>query len=456
MSISSKTEILTPTQMIRADGCCDTVESAIVERSGLAVAEEILRRYGARATVFLCGSGRAGKIGCVAARHLSSWGWPIEISNKGYNGQGLIVDALHTNSIADQISIQLADQVNASGVPIISIDLPAGIEDLTGLAPSAYIQADVCMAFFRKKPAHVLFPGRAYCGEIIVLNNGISDSVLDLIAPELWENSKPKLPALSPLGHKYNRGHAVVLSGGQLQTGASRLAAQAALKIGAGVVTLVGDADALGVQANHVTAIMLKVASNGEALASFMSDPHNMAVCIGPAAGVDEATQDYIRSALACGKAVVLDADALTTCSKNLTELSEWIRFLPSRPVVMTPHEGEFQRHFGGTDIGRDSKIDRARIAARISGAIIVLKGADTVIAHPDGRAVVNTNAPPSLATAGSGDVLAGIIVGLLAQGIVAFEAACAGVWLHAECTHAFGNRGFTSEDLVNEIGQRL
>ena len=272
--------------------------------------------------------------------------------------------------------------------------------------------------------------------------------------PRLWENAKPELPIPLTAGRKFNRGHAVVLSGGRFNTGASRLAAQAALNIGAGLVTLVGHSEALMVQANHLTAVMLAEASNGNRLSEFFNDPRSNAVCIGPAAGVDESTREYVEIVLASGKAAVLDADALAACSENPADLFQRIQSLPSRQVVTTPHEGEFSRLFGNVVDRSESKIVRAQKASQISGATVVLKGADTVIAHPDGRAVVNTNAPASLATAGAGDVLAGMITGLLAQGMLAFEASCAAVWLHGEAANSFGHRNFTAEDLVRQIVQ--
>jgi ADP-dependent NAD(P)H-hydrate dehydratase / NAD(P)H-hydrate epimerase len=275
-----------------------------------------------------------------------------------------------------------------------------------------------------------------------------------VLAPQFRENSKPELPEYSLSGHKYNRGHAVVFSGERFKTGASRLAAQAALKIGAGLVTLVGHAEALTVQANHVTAIMLAEITDAKALAEFMSDPRKNVICIGPAAGVNVETRENVRVALRSGAAVVLDADALTSFAENSAVLFADIQSLTSRSVIMTPHEGEFSRLFDPLINSSDSKIERARTAARISSAVIVLKGAGTVIAHPDGRVVVNTTAPPSLATAGSGDVLTGIITGLLAQGMNSFEAACAGVWLHADAANNFGKRRFTADDLVQRIGQ--
>jgi ADP-dependent NAD(P)H-hydrate dehydratase / NAD(P)H-hydrate epimerase len=184
---------------------------------------------------------------------------------------------------------------------------------------------------------------------VVVLKNGIPDSVLNEIAPKLWENAKPQLPKYSVVGHKYNRGHASIISGSKFNTGASRLAAQAALKVGAGLVTLAGDAEALMVHANHVTAIMLAEILDCESLFKLVELRHVNVICIGPAAGVNQATRECVKVSLATGQAAVLDADALTVCSESSSELFQWIRNLPSRSVIMTPHEGEFEHVFGSS-----------------------------------------------------------------------------------------------------------
>ena len=436
-------EILTPQHMYRVDELCGIAESTLIESAGLAVAEEIVRRYGARRTVVLCGPGNNGRDGAAAARHLMAWGWPVEISDDVRDAE-LIIDALYGAGLNRDFPQSLADKINNAAVPVISVDVPSGLDGLTGQPRGSCVKAELTITFFRKKPAHVLQPGRALCGEVVVLDIGIMNSVLESIAPTLWENSKPVLPAFKTDGHKFSRGHAAVISGGKFNTGASRLAARAALKCGAGLVTLVGSDEALAVQAAHVTAVML-------AEFKILHDPRITAICIGPAAGVNDQTRKHVEAILAAQASVVLDADALTSCAKKPQELFDWIQKNLSRQVVMTPHEGEFQRLFGNLE---GSKIDRALTAARSSGVIIILKGPDTVIAHPDGRATVNTNAPPSLASAGAGDVLAGILTGLLAQKMEAYAAACAAVWLHGNAANLHGPHGLTAESLLEYVMQ--
>lgn len=451
--MAAMTELLTPAQMYEADAltiASGITEAQLIENAGRAVAEEITRRYGARKTVVLCGPGNNGADGKVAARYLQQWGWPVTMSDD-IAGAELIIDALYGAGLSRDFPAELADKINSAGVPIIAIDIPSGLDGLTGQPRGASVKADLTITFFRRKPAHLLLPGRMLCGEVIVADIGITESVLAEIKPQLWENTKPVLPDFDSSAHKYKRGHAVIVSGAKFNTGASRLAAQAALKVGAGLVTIAGHEDELLIHATHTTALMLAQTENALALGMLLNDKRRNAVCIGPAAGIGSETSAKVRAILASGAATVLDADALTSFAQNPAELFAAIAERPDRSVILTPHEGEFARLFSDLAHVREAKHERALKAAKRSGAIIILKGADTVIASPDGRAAINSNAPPSLATAGSGDVLAGLATGLLAQGMPAFEAACAAVWLHGDAATRCP-RSFTAEDLVYGI----
>ena len=468
-------ELLTPAELYQADALAvkgGITSLTLMENAGRAVAEEIVRRYGARPTLVACGPGNNGGDGFVVARYLKAWGWKVRVGILGERaelggdaagmaakwdgvikagieteGVELIVDAIFGAGLSRDFPAELADAVNGAGVPVVAIDVPSGLDGATGLPRGSSVNANLTVTFFRKKPGHVLLPGRSLCGETVVADIGIPASVLGEIAPVLVENSRPVLPQSSPLEHKYARGHAVVVSGGPLNTGAARLAAVAALRMGAGLVTLSGTRDALLVHAAHVTAIML---SDLE-LPQLLRDKRRNAVCIGPAAGIGPETRAKVHAVLESGAAAVLDADALTSFADDSAALFSAIS---GRAVVITPHEGEFVRLFRDLPPGSDAKHERARKAAKRSGAVVILKGADTVIAAPDGRAAINANAPSSLATAGSGDVLAGMVTGLLAQGMGAYEAACAAVWLHGEAANRHGPQGLTSETLLDWVGK--
>jgi hydroxyethylthiazole kinase-like uncharacterized protein yjeF len=352
--------------------------------------------------------------------------------------------------------------MNAAKAPKIAVDLPSGISGDTGqVVGEVAVQAVETVTFFRRKPGHLLLPGRLHCGKLTVADIGISSSVLDVIRPQCWANEPalwlPKLPRPLIGGHKYDRGHAVVVSGPMPSTGAARLAARGALRAGAGLVTIASPADALAAHAAESVTVMVRQVDGASELGAFLSDKRRNAVVLGPGGGVGEGMREQVGAALKSDAAVVLDADALTSFADRSGGLAAAVKKRSGKAVVLTPHEGEFIRLFNEIDHNSNvkSKYEKALLAASQSGAIVLLKGADTVIASPDGRAAITANAPPTLATAGSGDVLAGIISGLLAQAMPAFDAACAGVWLHGEAAAEFGP-GLISEDLPDMLPKVL
>jgi ADP-dependent NAD(P)H-hydrate dehydratase / NAD(P)H-hydrate epimerase len=481
-------EILTPAQMYQADALA--VASGIpsitlMENAGRAVSDEVQRRYKKCSVAVICGPGNNGGDGFVVARLLAAQKWPVRVylvgdrnalkgdaakmaakwkgpigsfadfekNHGGKSGHKLIVDAIYGAGLNRDFPGSLADGMHGAGVPIVSIDVPSGVDGKTGQPRHCSVIANFTVTFFRKKPAHVLQPGRRLCGEIVVADIGISDDIADQLPIRIYENTKPDLPVLHDDTHKFRRGHAVVWSGPQLATGASRLTALAAARSGAGLTTLVGSHDALRIHAQHVTSIMLKPVEHPEDLRVLLEDKRIKAFCIGPAAGVNDMTRKAVLQILRSDIDTVLDADALTVFADDPAELFAAIKARPDRAVVMTPHEGEFARLFSGLCNGSDSKVERTVQAAERSGARVILKGPDTVIANPDGIAKVNINAPPKLATAGSGDVLAGIVTGLLAQGMDALNAAAAAVWLHGDAANRSPRRTMIAEDLLEGLG---
>ncbi len=489
-------ELLTPAEMGRADAATIAAGIAgfdLMMAAGSAVADAICARHrvGLRVLV-LAGPGNNGGDGFVAAEVLRRRGYRVRVMLLGDRARltgdaataagrwggallppepaacaeaDIIIDGLFGAGLArplDGMAAALVDAANASQAPVIAIDLPSGVSGESGAVLGTAIRATATVPFFRRKPGHLLLPGRLLCGHLTVADIGIRDDVLPGLSirlfentPDLWHRAVP-VPALD--GHKYARGHAVVLSGGPSATGAARMTARGALRAGAGLVTVASPPSALLVNAAHLTAIMLKPVADSAALSALLEDHRLNAVALGPGAGVGPETAACVRAALASPAAVVLDADALTSFAAAPADLFAAIaaRGDGARPVLMTPHEGEFARLF--PDLApRDgaglpvSRVSRARAAAARSGAVLILTGPDTVIAAPDGTAAINANAPPWLATAGSGDVLAGIVTGLLAQGLAGFAAGALGVWMHGAAGAAAGP-GLIAEDLPEAL----
>jgi hydroxyethylthiazole kinase-like uncharacterized protein yjeF len=479
-------EVLTTAEMERADQlaiAAGTPGFALMLSAGQAVAEAAMDLVEEGPVVVVAGRGNNGGDGFVAAAELAArgrevsvillcerdslqgdaasaargWKYPVLPFNPQAIGRpALIIDALFGAGLNRPVKEEphdMIEAINANGAPVLSVDLPSGINGDTGAVMGVAVRATETVTFFRRKPGHLLLPGRICCGRVRLADIGIDPGVLEEIRPQtfenipqFWRNSFP-VPRID--GHKYARGHAVVVSGDLAATGAARMAARGALRAGAGLVTVASPRDALAVNAAALTAVMVRPIDTPVEFAELWTDKRFNTCVIGPGAGVGDRTRDFVLTALSAKRNLVLDADALTSFSDAPDHLFEPIKTSNDPQVVLTPHEGEFPRLF--SDISNKhpgrSKLERVRAAAERSAAIVLLKGPDTVVASPDGRATIASNAPPWLATAGAGDVLAGMIAGMLAQGVAAFEAASIAVWMHGEAAREAGP-GLIAEDL--------
>jgi hydroxyethylthiazole kinase-like uncharacterized protein yjeF len=464
-------EILTVAEMTAADQAAiaaGTPGLVLMERAGTAVADAIVARFRRCRVAVLCGPGNNGGDGYVIARLLKKRGWPVWVETLGapatpyaramagkWRGEtlsleasrkpaDLIVDALFGAGLSrplDGEALRMARFSHDRRCKVVSVDMPSGVSgDAGAVVGDVAFRADLTVTFHRRKLGQALEPGRSACGELMVADIGLGQTPATLVenGPGLWLERFP-WPAAN--AHKHARGRLAVVSGEQLSTGAARLAARAGLRIGAGVVTMLSPPSALAVNAAHLEAIMLREFESDAQLVEAAENAD--AVVIGPAAGVTPATRARVFALAHTGGAIVLDADALTVFRDKPADLFKAL----DRDDVLTPHPGEFERVFPGLLKKSAHRVEAARKAAETAGAIVLLKGPDTVIAAPDGRAAVNVEPAPWLATAGSGDVLAGFIAGLIAQGMESFEAACAGAWIHAECARRHGP-GLIAEDL--------
>jgi ADP-dependent NAD(P)H-hydrate dehydratase / NAD(P)H-hydrate epimerase len=489
-------ELMTPAEMSGADRfaiSAGTPGIALMERAGLAVADEAARLTKSRGRIaVLCGSGGNGGDGFIAGRLLGERGYTVELGLLGrrdaLKGDPALAAARYQAPVLDAAAIELAqadcvidalfgaglardidgeakaiiERINAfkrAGGHVLAVDVPSGIDGETGGIRGAAVEATASLTFFRLKPGHLLEPGRTLAGAIRLADIGIPEAALGLIAPKTFVNAPAvwgeALPRPNAASHKYARGAVLVLSGSGHHTGAARLAARSALRAGAGIVSVASPPDAVAINSAHLTAVMVAPFANAREFEALIADERRRAIVLGPGAGVGPTLRKLVAAALtrpAKQRTIVLDADALTSFAGDAVRLAALIK-RGGHEAVMTPHEGEFAKLFEGAPDVRldDDKLARARAAARLMGAVVLVKGADTVVAAPDGRATIGWNLPPWLATAGSGDVLSGLVAGLSAQEMAAFEAASAAVWLHGACGRAAGP-GLIAEDLPEAL----
>jgi hydroxyethylthiazole kinase-like uncharacterized protein yjeF len=471
MPLPKHLDLLTPEEMGRADALAiarGIPGIRLVEAAGRAVARAALHRFRPVRTLVLAGPGNNGGDGYVAARRLEQAGWPVAVAALApprpgsdaalaagaWRGPmasfspadaaraGLVIDAVFGAGLTRDVDGVVAETLAAIRAPVLAVDVPSGLDGGTGQPRGVAPQARLTVTFFRLKPGHLLLPGRMLCGETILADIGLPDAVLAEVAPRAFHNAPGpwRPPTFGPDSHKYSRGHLTILGGGQM-TGAARLAAGAAHRAGAGLVTIAApDAAAAALYRAGDPGTIVSEAG----LDSLLADERRHAWLIGPGLPAEAATGVALRRLIEAGRQVVADAGALTACAGAPAALAG--------AAVLTPHAGEFARVFG--PVGPD-RLAAARAAAAATGAVVLLKGADTVIAAPDGRAAINDNAPPSLATGGTGDVLAGTIAALLAQGMPPFEAACCAAWAQGEAARRYGP-GLIAEDLITLLPRAL
>jgi NAD(P)H-hydrate epimerase len=472
-------EILTNAEMGRADALAvahGVPSLVLMENAGQAVADAISARFKPCPVTVLCGPGNNGGDGFAVARLLDEDGFTVRVAQdadpkgdaavmsdrwkgarvalapEALDGAKLVVDGLFGAGLSRPLEGAYAQVVEAlNDLPVVAIDVPSGLSGDTGQPLGAVVvRACLTVTFFRKKPGHLLLPGRVLCGETVMADIGIpaaaANTSLHENTPALWRYPWPKAE-----DHKYARGHCVVVSGPAHATGAARLAARAALRIGAGLVSVASPPDAVPTNAAHLTAIMIKPFEGASGLGHLLSDKRFNAVALGPGLGVGGETRELVKVAMKSQASLLLDADAISSFRDDPLALFSRLH----ERCVLTPHDGEFERLFPGLLDKSASKVEAVRAAAARAGCVVLLKGGDTVVADANGKAAINANAPPTLATAGSGDVLAGLIAGLLAQTMPPFEAACAGAWMHGDAAARFGT-GLIAEDLPEMLPRVL
>lgn len=458
----------------------------LMENAGLAVFKHIRSHFARGAVVVLCGAGNNGGDGFVVARLLKQSGWDvslvlfanryeltgeasdmadkwiseadgeiIESKNIDFIGVDIVVDAVFGTGL----NRPMADEVvkifkSIPEIPIVSVDIPSGIDGNTGRILGYARAAHSTVTFCRKKIGHLLYPARGLCGTLVLADIGIEDDHIPSSTDSVLENDGEQWLSVFKKDevqtHKFKRGY-VVIAGAEVMTGATRLAARAAQRAGAGYVVIASPEKASTLYRVSLSSVVVTGYRDTTGFSTILGDERATAFLIGPGMGYAFGAQERVLATLKLAKPTVLDADALSLFEGSSDLLFNKIR----GSCVMTPHEGEFAKLFPDVYSQNIGKLEQARLAAKNSNAVIVFKGPDTIIASPDGRAFINSNAPSSLATAGSGDVLAGIVTSYLSQGNQPFEAAAAAVWLHGELGNQCG-QGTIAEDLIDQIPKLL
>ena len=471
MRDSASQALLTPEEMGRADAAAiagGIPGERLMEAAGRAVARAAMRRFRPCRTLVLAGPGNNGGDGYVAARILEQAGWPVAVAALAPPRAGtdaaaaaarwrgpmaafapaeaaraaLVIDAVFGAGLTRPVDGLVAETLGASGGPILAVDVPSGLDGATGQGRGTVAAAALTVTFIRLKPGHLLMPGRTLCGETVLADIGLPGTVLETVRPRCWQAGPPlwRLPDHGPAAHKYSRGHVTILAGAGM-TGAARLAASGARRAGAGLATLLAP--------DRATADVLRTGDPGvivsEApLATLLADMRRRVWVVGPGLPAAPETLAALAAIRDVGRQVVADAGAIAAAAGRPEALAGC--------AVLTPHEGEFARVFG--PVGGD-RLQAVRRAAAAVGGVVLLKGPDTVIAAPDGRAAINAHAPATLGTGGTGDVLAGMIAAFLAGGMPAFEAAAASAWIHGEAAFRCGS-GLIAEDLASRIPDAL
>lgn len=473
--------VLTASQMQQADAATiasGTAGFTLMQQAGQGAARWIQKRYAPRPTAIFCGTGNNGGDGYVVAQALDKAGWPVQLivigeptsddakqaaahyegpRNVSMQGCELVIDAIFGTGLSRPIegkAAQMIDWINAAHLPVIALDIASGIDATSGVVHGTAIYATHTLSFCRKKRGHLLMPGKEYAGEVTLIPIGISDATIASLDAKCEENHpdiwRAHFPSFDTAHHKYSKGHVAIIGGNEM-IGAAKLAATGALRAGAGMASVLCEPSVWPIYAASLTSVMAKPCEQMQ-IQAHLRDSRINSWLIGPGAGVTPRTRMLAEEILQAQRPTVLDADALSVFAPDAAALRDMIR----GPAILTPHEGEFKRLFHAQPWVDDAdKCQRAAKAAAWLGAVIILKGPDTVIAAPDGRLIINSDAPPTLATAGSGDVLAGLCAGLIAQTMPAFEAVAAAVWIHGQAAHLAG-RGLIAEDLPSKISAVL